>query len=314
MKLDEFLYVEKYRPKTIDDCILSADIKQSLKSFVKVERIPNLLLSGSPGVGKSTVAIALCNDIGAEYLFINGSDEGRNIDTLRTTIRQFASTISLTDSKKVVIIDEADGMNASSTQLALKSFIEEFSSNCAFIFTCNYKNRVIEAIHSRCTCIDFKIETKDKAQLSMQLFKRIVYILDNELVAYNKPVLVELISKYYPDFRRTLNELQRYAVSGTIDAGILLNVADEQYKQLFNALKDKNFTDVRSWVAQNSDIDSVQLFRKIFDKSGSLFDKGSIPNVILILADYQYKSAFVMDKEINIMACLTEIMSSSKFN
>lgn len=310
---NEFLWTEKYRPKKIDDCVLPANIKQTFKDYVKQGELPTFLLCGSAGTGKTTVAKALCEEIGAEYLFINGSDEGRSIDILRTTIKAFASTVSLTDAKKMIIIDEADYMNAQSIQPALRSFIEEFSNNCRFIFTCNYVNRIIEPLRSRCAVIDFKIESKDKPKLAATFFKRAVEILKNENVEFDQKVVAELITKHFPDYRRVLNELQRYAASGKIDAGILVNLSEESFKELVKLLRDKNFTEVRKWVGKNSDVESSFLFRNLYDYSSSVMEPSSIPELILILAGYQYKAAFVVDQEINTMACLTEIMRDCKF-
>jgi len=310
---NEFLWVEKYRPKKIDDCVLPESIKNTFKDYIKQGQLPTFLLSGTAGVGKTTVARALCEEVGADYIFINGSDEGRSIDVLRTTIKSFASTISLTDSKKMIIIDEADYMNNISIQPALRSFIEEFSNNCRFIFTCNYANRIIEPLRSRCSIIDFKIENKDKLKLITEFFKRVTEILSNEGIEYDKKVVAEVISKHFPDYRRVLNELQRYSVSGKIDSGILVNVSEETYKQLVGLLKDKNFTEVRKWVGKNSDTDSIALFRNLYDSSSVSMEPSSIPELVLILAGYQYKSAFVADHEINTMACLTEIMRDCKF-
>lgn len=308
----EFLWVEKYRPNTIDECIFPESIKQTFKDFVSAGELQTLLLSGSAGVGKTTIAKALCNEIGAEYLFINSSNEGRSIDILRTDIQRFASTVSLTDSKKVVILDEADGLNPSSVQPALRAFIEEFSSNCRFIFTCNYKNKLIEPLHSRCTVIDFKINSKDKADMASQFFKRTIKILKNENVEYDQKVVAELITKHFPDFRRVLNELQRYSVSGKIDSGIFVNVSQDSYKDLLINLKEKNFTAVRKWVA-NSDSDVSSIFQHLYDNAINILEASSIPQLIIIMAEYQYKSAFVANQEINLMAAMTEIMSSCRF-
>jgi len=271
------------------------------------------LFSGSAGVGKTTVAKALCNEIGAEYIMINGSDEGRSIDVLRTTIKSFASTVSLTDAKKVIIVDEADYMNANSVQPALRSFIEEFSSNCRFIFTCNFKNRIIEPLHSRCAVIEFKIESSDKQTIAAQFFKRASQILKNENIEFDPKVVAELITKHFPDYRRILNEMQRYSVSGKIDSGILINMSEESFRSLIKMLKEKDFTEVRKWVAKNTDSDAVVLFRELYDTASTTIDPNSIPQLVLILADYQYKAAFVADQELNIMAALTEIMAQCKF-
>jgi DNA polymerase III delta prime subunit len=309
----EFLWVERYRPKVINDCILSPSLKETFKSIAAQAELPNLLLSGSAGVGKTTIAKALCNEIGAEYLFINGSDEGRSIDVLRTSIKGFASTVSLTDAKKVVIIDEAEFMNAQTIQPALRSFIEEFSNNCRFIFTCNFKNRIIEPLHSRCSVIDFKIEGSSKQKVAADLFKRVTEILKIENVEFDPKAVAKLIEIHFPDFRRVLNELQRYSVSGRIDTGVLVNLANESFKELIKSFKEKNFTEVRKWVSKNSDIDSTFLFRTLYDSANEVLEKPTIPALVLILAEYQHRAAFVADQEINIMACFTEIMKECKF-
>ena len=310
---DQFLWVEKYRPQSIDDCILPESLKKTFKEYIAQGELPTFLFSGTAGVGKTTVAKALCNEIGAEYIMINGSDEGRSIDILRTTIKSFASTVSLTDAKKVVIIDEADYMNAQSVQPALRSMIEEFSSNCRFIFTCNFKNRIIEPLHSRSAVIEFKIDSGEKQQIAAQFFKRVTQILKNEEIEFDPKVVAELVTKHFPDYRRILNELQRYSVSGKIDSGILVNMSEESFKGLVNLMKDKNFTEVRKWVAKNSDADTTSLFRELYDTATQYVEVNSIPQLVLILADYQYKAAFVADHELNIMAALTEVMGNCKF-
>lgn len=307
-----FLWVEKYRPQKIDDCILPDNLKKTFHDYIKQGELPNFLFCGSAGVGKTTVAKALCNEIGAEYLFINGSDES-GIDVLRTKIKSFASTVSLTQAKKVVILDEADYLNANSTQPALRGFIEEFANNCRFILTCNFKNRIIAPLHSRCSVIDFKIETNDKPKVLNNFFKRVLQILDNETVDYDKNVVAELASKHFPDYRRILNELQRYSVSGKIDSGILLDLSDESYKELIGYLKSKDFASARKWIGKNSDVDTTSLYRTLYDKAVDYLEKNSVPQLVLILSEYQYKSAFVADHELNNMAALTEIMSSCKF-
>jgi DNA polymerase III delta prime subunit len=309
---DQFLWVEKYRPQTIDDCVLPDALKETFKQYVKQGELPHFLLSGTAGIGKTTIAKALCNEIDADYIMINGSEES-GIDTLRVKIKGFASTVSLTDSPKIIIIDEADYLQANSTQPALRSFIEEFSANCRFIFTCNFKNRILEAIHSRCACIDFKIDAKDKQVLLGQFFKRASQILKQENVDFDQKVVAELITKHFPDYRRVLNELQRYSVSGKIDSGILVNMSQESFKDLIKLMKEKDFTNVRKWVGKNSDSDTVALFRELYDTSVTYMVAESIPSLVLVLADYQYKAAFVADHELNIMAALTEIMANCKF-
>ena len=310
--MSNYLWVEKYRPQTIDECILPDSMKKTFKEFIDSGELPNFLFCGGAGVGKTTVAKALCNEIGAEYLFINGSEES-GIDVLRSKIKNFASSVSLTDAKKVVILDEADYLNANSTQPALRGFIEEFSNNCRFIFTCNFKNRIIEPLHSRCAVVEFKIENSEKPKIAAGFYRRVLDILSFEKVEADGKVVAEIITKYFPDYRRILNELQRYSVSGVIDAGILVNLGDESYADLVKNLKAKNFTEVRKWVGKNTDIESTELFRKLYDKAIDYLELGSIPQLVLILADYQYKAAFVADREINTMAALTEIMGQLKF-
>lgn len=307
----EYLWVEKYRPQTIDDCVLPKSLKETFKQFISTGELPNFLFCGTAGVGKTTVAKALCNEIGAEYLLINGSEES-GIDILRTKIKNFASTVSLTDSKKVIILDEADYLNANSTQPALRGFIEEFSNNCRFIFTCNYKNRIIEPLHSRCSVIEFKIENNEKQEIAATFYKRLSNILKEEQIQFDQKVVAELLTKYFPDYRRVLNELQRYSVSGRIDAGILLNVTEESFKELIKFMKDKNFTEVRKWVAKNSDSDTINIFRQLYDSASTIMEPQSVPQLVLILADYQYKAAFVADHELNLMAALTEVMAQCK--
>ena len=310
---DQYLWVEKYRPATIDECILPEKLKQTFKEYIATGELPTFLFSGTAGVGKTTVARALCNEVGADVLFINGSDEGRSIDTLRTTIKGFASTVSLTDAKKVVILDEADYMNAQSVQPALRGFIEEFSNNCRFIFTCNFKNKIIEPLHSRCAVIDFKIDNAEKPAIAAGFFKRVTQILKTEGIDYDTKVVVELVNKHFPDYRRILNELQRYSVSGKIDAGLLVNMSDESYKTLVMNLKEKDFKKTRQWIAQNSDIESSSLFDHLYEKASEYMEPASIPTMVLLLADYQYKDAFVANHELNTMAAMTEIMLQCKF-
>lgn len=310
---DSFLWVEKYRPQTIDECILPTNMKTMLKSYIDKGQLPNFLFCGGAGVGKTTVAKALCNEIGAEYLFINGSEES-GIDVLRTKIKSFASSVSLTDAKKVVILDEADYLNPNSTQPALRAFIEEFADNCRFIFTCNFKNRIIEPLHSRCSVVEFKIPRDETGEMAAEFFARCREILENEGVDFDKKVLAEVVRKHFPDNRRILNELQRYSVTGVIDSGILVNLSDESYTSLITNLKEKNFSEVRKWVGKNSDVETITLFRTLYDKAVTYMEPSSVPQLVLILADYQYKAAFVADHELNIMAALTEIMSSCKFS
>ena len=313
--MSEFLWVEKYRPKKISECILTEELKNTFTQFLKQKEIPNLLLSGSAGTGKTTVAKALCEELGCDYIVINGSDEGRQIDTLRNQIKNFASTVSMTEkaNHKVVIIDEADYMNADSVQPALRNFIETFYKNCRFIFTCNYKNKIIPALHSRCTVIDFAIKNGQKVKTAKAFMERLSVILKDENIEFDNKVLAELIQKYYPDFRRTINELQRYSVRGKIDSGILFNLSEANNKELIKILKEKRFNDMRKWVIQNLDKEPSSLFRGVYDVLYEHMDSKSIPQAILIIAGYQYKAAFVADQEINMIACLTEIMAGCKF-
>jgi DNA polymerase III delta prime subunit len=308
----DFLWVEEYRPKTIDDCILPASLKTLFQSFIKKGEISNMLFSGTPGVGKTTVAKALCEQMNCDWIMINGSEEG-GIDVLRNKIKNFASTVSLSGGKKVVILDEADYLNPQSTQPALRGFVEEFHKNCRFILTCNFKNRIIEPLHSRFSNIEFKINNKEKPQLQTQLYNRATFILKKQNIEYEDKALIGLITKHFPDFRKLINELQRYSVSGAIDAGILVNISDENLKSLTGHLKAKEFGDMRKWVVNNLDNDPVKIFRKIYDSLNTTLQPETIPHAILIIADYQYKSAFVADQEINLVACLTEIMSQVKF-
>ena len=311
---DDFLWVEKYRPKTIDECILPDSTKNNFKNFVNSGEIPNLLLSGPPGIGKTTVAKALCHEIKADYYIINGSDEGRFLDTVRNHAKSFASTISLTSSgkHKVIIIDEADN-TTNDVQLLLRASIEEFSKNCRFIFTCNYKNKIIEPLHSRCSCIDFTLKGKERAVLAGSFFGRVQQILDQEDVRYDQKVLAEIINKYFPDWRRVLNELQRYSAGGVIDSGILADVSAVQTKTLMDALRKKEFATVRKWVVQNLDNDPTSVLRSIYDSLYTQMEGPSIANAVLILAKYQYQAAFAADQEINLLACLTEIMVECQF-
>ena len=311
---NSFLFVEKYRPQTIDDCILPDDTKKTFNDFVSKGEIPNLLLAGPPGIGKTTIAKALCNELGADYYVINGSDEGRFLDTVRNQAKNFASTVSLTaDSKhKVIIIDEADN-TGNDVQLLLRANIETFYNNCRFIFTCNYKNKIIEPLHSRCAVVDFSVKGKEKAQLASSFYKRLQTILDNEKIAYDQKVLVELVSKHFPDFRRVLNECQRYSVGGRIDSGILAAFSDVAVNDLIQNLKEKNFSEVRKWVVSNLDNDVTVLMRRIYDALYNALENNSIPAAVLVLAKYQYQAGFVADQEINMLACLTEIMCECEF-
>ena len=308
--MDE-IWIEKYRPTNIQDCILPEEVKKQFQQFIAKGEVPNLLLSGSAGTGKTTIARALCNELGCDYIVINGSDEGRQIDTLRTKIRQFASAVSFEGKTKVVILDEADYMNRDSVQPALRAFIETFSENCRFIFTCNYSNRLIEPLHSRTTVIDFKLAPSDKPVLASKFLKRMEYILNNEGVDYNQRVLAELLNKYFPDYRRVINELQRYSVGGSIDEGILSNFQEINAKALVESLREKDWKKMRQWIANNIDTDPQHVFRQIYDIL--LPEVKGIPHLVLLIADYQYKAAFVADQEINLTACLTEIMANVEF-
>ena len=312
--MSDFIWVEKYRPKTIDDCILPDGIKNTFKEFLNTGEIPNLLLSGPPGIGKTTVAKALCSELGADYYVINGSDEGRFLDTVRNQAKNFASTVSLTSESKhkVIIIDEADN-TTSDVQLLLRASIEEFSRNCRFIFTCNYKNKIIEPLHSRCSVVDFSINKKDKPAIAAQFFSRINHILEVERVESDKKVIIQLINKHFPDWRRVLNECQRYSVSGKIDSGILAAFSDVVVDDLVKNLKQKNFSEVRKWVVTNLDNDPTVLLRRIYDTLYDTMVPTSIPAAILVIAKYQYQMAFVADQEINLLAALTEIMVECEF-
>ena len=313
MKPENFLWVEKYRPKTIEECVLPMSLKSTFSDMVAKGEPQNLLFSGSAGVGKTTVAKALCNEMGSDWILINCSEEG-NIDTLRTKIRQFASTVSLSgDVKKVVILDEFDYSNANSIQPALRGAIEEFANNCRFILTCNYKSRIIEPIHSRCTCIDFVLPTSEKPQIAAKMMERCMFILNSEGIKFDKKVLGQLITKHFPDMRRILNELQRYSVSGTIDVGILTSVTDSEIKNLVTSIRNKDFAGVRRWAALNAETSPQEVYRKIYDALGEVLENQSIPEAILILAEAQYRSAFVADQEINMVACLVQLMMSCAF-
>ena len=309
--MKEFLFVEKYRPRTISDCVLPKSLKNTFQSIVDVGELPNMMFTGSAGVGKTTVARALCNELGLDYMIINGSEDG-NIDTLRGKIKQFASTVSLQGGQKVVILDEADYLNPQSTQPALRGFIEEFSSNCRFILTCNFKNRIIDPLHSRCSIYEFNYGM-NKGPIASAFMRRLGDILDAEGIKYDNQVLAELIMKYIPDWRRIINECQRYGISGTIDTGILVTLSESSIKGLMKDLKSKNFKSMRKWVTDNIDVESTKLFRMVYDNMIEYIMPSSIPQLVLILADYSYKDSFVADHELNVVACMTEIMSQIKF-
>jgi len=309
--MEHLLFTEKYRPKKIADCILPERLKTPFQEYVTQSNIPNLLLAGGAGVGKTTVAKAMCEEIGCDYLVINGSDES-GIDTFRVKIKNFASSMSLAGGRKVIIIDEADYLNPNSTQPALRNAIEEFAGNCSFIFTCNFKNRIIDPLHSRCAVIDFALKNNEKAQMATQFFKRIQSILRSENIEYEDKVVVELVKKHFPDFRRVINELQRYSQFGKIDSGILAHIVEVSIGDIIKYIKDKDFGAIRKWVASN-DIDATTFFRKIYDNLYDVLKPQSIPQAVIILADYQYKQAFVADSEINTVACLTEIMVGCEF-
>tara|TARA_Y100001973_G_C5204818_1_gene340641 strand:+ start:1379 stop:2320 length:942 start_codon:yes stop_codon:yes gene_type:complete len=310
---ESLLWVEKYRPRTIEDCILPESIKKTLRDVVSQNKIPNMMFTGTSGIGKTTAARAICNETQADYLIINGSDEGRMIDTLRTKLTQFCSTISLSGSRKVVIIDEADYMNADSVQPAMRNFTERFADNCSFIFTCNYKNRIIEPIHSRCAVIDFSLKNGEKQVIAARFMKRVEGILSDESIDYDKEVIAKLVLKHFPDFRRVLNELQRYSTSGEINSGVLANIKEMNLRELIDSLREKNFSKMRQWVVANVDNDPATVYRKIYDELYNVVDKGSIPQAVLTIAEYQYKSAFVADQEINLVACLVELMAECEF-
>ena len=309
--MEHLLWTEKYRPQSIEDCILPERLKKPFQEYVNQNNIPNLILSGGPGVGKTTVAKAMCNEIGCDFMVINGSDES-GIDIFRTKIKNYASSMSLAGGRKVIIIDEADYLNPNSTQPALRNAIEEFAGNCSFIFTCNYKNRIIEPLHSRCAVIDFALKNGEKAKMASAFFKRVQSILQSESVEFDDAVIAELVKKHFPDFRRVLNELQRYSQFGKIDTGILSQIGDVSITEIVKNIKEKDFSSIRKWVASN-EIDSNTLYRKLYDALYDTMKPQSIPQAVLILADYQYKAAFVADQEINTVACLTELMVNCEF-
>ena len=312
--MSDFIWVEKYRPKTIDECILPENIKKTFRDFLNKGEIPNMLLAGPPGVGKTTVAKALCNELGVDYYVINGSDEGRFLDTVRNNAKNFASTVSLASEAKhkVIIIDEADN-TGNDVQLLLRAFIEEFAGNCRFIFTCNYKNKILAPLHSRCAVVEFSVKGKEKQTIAAEFFKRLIFILDQEKIDADKKVLVQLVNKHFPDWRRILNECQRYSVGGKIDSGILAAFSDIAVSDLIKNLKGKNFPEVRRWVVSNLDNDSSVLLRRIYDQLYDSLVPNTIPAAVLIIAKYQYQIAFVADQEINLLAALTEIMVECEF-
>lgn len=310
---ESFLWVEKYRPTNINDCILPERLKKPFQEYVNRKEIPNLMLTGTAGVGKTTVAKAMCDEIGVNHLYVNAS-ENRGIDVLRTTIRNYASTISLSGGKKVIIMDEADYLTPEA-QAAMRGAIEEFAENCTFIFTCNFKSKLIDAIHSRCSVIDFALRNEEKKEMAAQLFKRLQFILTQEKVAYDKNVLAKIIEKYFPDYRRTLNELQRFSSSGNLDAGIVAQLSDvRKIADLVKHLKTKNFGDMRKWCVANSDIEPARIYRKIYDGLYEYMKPHSIPQAVVTIGKYQYQAAFVADQEINLVACLTELMVDCEFN
>ena len=307
MDKQDFLWTELYRPKTVDECVLPQNLKDIFNAFVKEGEVPNLILSGSAGVGKTTIARALLEQLDRDYMFINGSLEGRNIDTLRTLIKDYASSVSFKGGRKYVILDEADYLNAQSTQPALRNFMEEYSSNCGFILTCNFKNRIIDPLQSRCSVIDFKFGNAEKPELAMQMFKRAIGVLEENNVEYNKKVVAEVVQKNFPDFRRVWNTLQQGSVLGAIDTGVITQ-SDDSIGTLVEHLKNKEFTEMRKWVAENSDVDSSMVFRKMYDGAYKYLAPESIPQLVVHIADYQYKSAFAVDQEINLVAFLTHVM------
>ena len=311
---NDFLWVEKYRPQKVEDCILPESVKETFKGFIEQGEIPNLLLSGTAGVGKTTIAKALCNELGADFYVINGSDEGRFLDTVRNQAKTFAATVSLTSTSrhKILIIDEADNTTPD-VQLLLRASIEEFQKNCRFIFTCNFKNKIIEPLHSRTTVIDFNVRGKSKQALAGQFFERCRDILTREEVRYNDKVVATVVQKYFPDFRRTINELQRYSSTGSIDTGILAALGDVNVDDLVSCLKNKNFNEVKKWVTQNLDSDTTAIMRRLYNSLSGIMEGPSVAAAVLIIAEYQYKAAFVVDQEINLLACLTQIMLECEF-
>ena len=313
MQRDDFLWVEKYRPHKISDCVLPSDLQEPFSDFVDQGKVPNLILTGGPGTGKTTAAKALCDETKTDFLMVNGSDEGRSIDIVRTTLNQFCSSVSMTGNRKAIIMDEADYMNADSVQPALRGFIEKFGNNVSFLFTCNYPNRIIDPIHSRCAVFDFSIPLNEKPKLAERYLFLCEEILGKEGIEFDRKVLIQLIMKHFPDFRRVLNELQRYSTSGRIDTGILTSLEEVNVGELVGSLKGKKFSDMRKWANSNIDTDTSRIFRKLYDSLNSYLKPQSVPQAVLIIADYQYKSAFVADQEINLVACLTEIMVECEF-
>ena len=312
MSRDDFLWVEKYRPTKVSECVLPTELKETFQTFVDQGNVPNLLLTGTAGVGKTTIARAMLNELDCDSIIINGSMKG-NIDTLRTEIQQYASTVSLAGGRKYVILDEADYLNPQSTQPALRNFMEEFSRNCGFILTCNFQNRIIDPLQSRCSVVHFTIPKDEKPKMAAEFFKRVKGILEKENVEYNTQVVAEVIKRYFPDFRKVLNELQRYGSSGTITSSVLSLVSDISISELIDTLKQRKFTDMRNWVAHNVDNDPDTIYRKLYDGANQYVAESSIPKLVLIIADYQYKNAFVADHELNLVACLTEIMLECEF-
>jgi len=306
---DNFLWVEKYRPEKVSETILVNELKDTFQKIVDGGDLPNMMFTGSSGTGKTTVAKAICNELNLDYIVINGSEEG-NIDTLRGKIKQFASSISLSGDYKVVILDEADYLNPQSTQPALRGFIEEFSDNCRFILTCNFRNRIIEPLHSRCSVYEFNANKNELAELSSEFFRWAKQILESEGVSFNKETLAELIMKHAPDWRRIINEMQRHSISGQLETSAIINNANENFNILFKALKEKDFKKMRRWVVNNMDVEPASIFRGIYDQMSDFVKPTSIPQLVLILADYQYKNAFVADHELNLVACMTEIMAN----
>ena len=313
MQRDDFLWVEKYRPTKISDCVLPSDLYEPFSDFVDQGKLPNLILAGGPGTGKTTAAKALCEETQTDYLMVNGSDEGRSIDTVRTTLNQFCSSVSMTGNRKAIIMDEADYMNPDSVQPALRGFIEKFGNNVSFLFTANYPNRIIDPIHSRCAVFDFVIPKNEIKKIAEKYLELCGDILSKENVEYENKVLAELIMKHFPDFRRVLNELQRYSTSGRIDTGILTSLEEVNVGELVTSLRGKKFSDMRKWANSNIDTDTAKIFRKLYDSLSAYLKPQSVPQAVLIIADYQYKSAFVADQEINLVACLTEIMVECEF-